>query len=216
MILRLLPRLIVIALVVFILHRLIGTLLNWAESSAQKDMLMFGILALLILAYALLIALPFVPGIEIGLSLLALRGAEIAPMIYLATVTGLMLAFLAGYGLSYVRLSAWLRWLHLKTAADFVDHAAKVPPQDRLAVLQDSLPPAIAPWAIQGRYVMLAVLINLPGSALMGGGGGISFAAGLTRVFQPSTTLLTFAIAVAPLPLLIWGFGWDPSKYLSS
>lgn len=216
MILRLLPRLIVIALVVFILHRLIGSLIQWAEASARKDMLMFGILALLVLAYALLIAVPFVPGIEIGLSLLALRGAEIAPMIYLATVAGLMLAFLAGHALPYRRVSAGLRWLHFNPAADFVDRAAMIPQEDRLAVLQERLPDAIAPFAIRGRYVMLAVLINLPGSALIGGGGGISFAAGLTRVFLPAKALLTFALAVAPVPLLIWGFGWDPSRYLSS
>lgn len=34
------------------------------------------------------------------------------------------------------------------------------------------------------RYVALAVLLNIPGNVVIGGGGGIAFAAGMTRLFS--------------------------------
>jgi hypothetical protein len=48
------------------------------------------------------------------------------------------------------------------------------------------------------------VLINLPGNMLVGGGGGIALVAGMTRLFSWPAFLLTVAVAVAPVPLLIY------------
>ena len=47
-------------------------------------------------AFVILLAIPFVPGAEIGLTLLAVFGAAIAPLVYGATVLALVIAFLIG------------------------------------------------------------------------------------------------------------------------
>lgn len=57
------------------------------------------------------------------------------------------------------------------------------------------------------RYVALALLINTPGNAMVGGGGGLSFAAGLSDVFTLPKFLLTISIAVLPVPLAVFLFG---------
>ncbi|NNL35795.1 MAG: hypothetical protein HKP35_08255, partial [Silicimonas sp.] len=49
-----------------------------------------------LIAYTVLMALPFVPGVEIGLALIAIFGARVVPVIYLTTVLALVLAFAAG------------------------------------------------------------------------------------------------------------------------
>jgi hypothetical protein len=51
------------------------------------------------------------------------------------------------------------------------------------------------------------VLINVPGNAVIGGGGGLAFAAGMSGVFSVPAFLLTVAIAVLPVPLAIFAFG---------
>jgi hypothetical protein len=89
--LRLAKRIAVIAIAVYVLHRLIGWATSVTEASGSMP-LMLGLLALLLLSYALLMAIPFAPGIEIGVSLLVLRGAEIAPFVYGATLGGLTCA----------------------------------------------------------------------------------------------------------------------------
>jgi hypothetical protein len=49
----------------------------------------------------------------------------------------------------------------------------------------------------------LAVLLNLPGNIIIGGGGGIALIAGMTRLYSPPTYLTTIAIAVAPVPVIV-------------
>lgn len=202
-------RLVVLAAVIVALHLFIDWALSRAATSANAEMLTAGVIAALVLAYALLIAVPFVPGIEIGLSLLALRGSEIAPIVYAATVMGLMLAYVAGQKLSLSWLVTRFREFRLERAASFVAEVQSMSPQRRLALLRSRLPARIAPHAIRWRYVGLAVLVNLPGSGLIGGGGGICLLAGLTGLFAPRPTLLTLAIAVAPVPVLVWYTGMD-------
>lgn len=192
------------------LHLFIGATLARLEASGEHEMIMLGVLAALILAYAVLIALPFVPGIEIGLSLLALRGAEIAPWLYLATLAGLTLAYAAGRALSYDWLSARLRDLRLTRAADMLAEARGMTPERRLAALRAGLPRGIGRIAVRWRYLLLVVLINMPGSGLIGGGGGILMLAGFSRTFAPVPTILTLAVAVAPVPFLVWYTGYDP------
>ena len=58
--------------------------------------------------YALVLAIPFVPGVEIGLSMMMIRGADAALPVYLATIAGLTLAYLVG---RYVRYPVLARWL---------------------------------------------------------------------------------------------------------
>lgn len=166
------------------------------------------IVAILIL-YALMIALPFMPGIEVGIALLMLQGAVIAPLVYLATVLGLMTAFLAG------RLIP-LRWLHgafaglgLRRACALVAEIAATPPDRRLARQREALPRWLARLTVDYRYLSLGVLLNLPGTFAIGGGGGILLAAGLSRLFNGWVVLATLLIATLPVPLTVWMMGAD-------
>ena len=81
---------------------------------------------------------------------------------------------------------------------------AALPVKQRLPFLLDKAPPGIAPLMLRHRYLAIAMLINLPGNMLIGGGGGIALVAGMTRLFPWPAFLLTIAIAVAPVPLLIY------------
>jgi uncharacterized membrane protein len=48
------------------------------------------------LIYAVLMAIPFVPGVEIGLALIGMLGPPIVFLVYLSTVAGLLLSFAVG------------------------------------------------------------------------------------------------------------------------
>jgi hypothetical protein len=52
------------------------------------------------------------------------------------------------------------------------------------------------------RYLTIAVLFNIPGNYLIGGGGGISLACGISRRISWKWFLLTVVLAVSPVPLL--------------
>mgnify|MGYP006956414550 CR=1 FL=1 len=170
------------------------------------------ILGAALAAYALLIATPFVPGIEIGISLAMIRGPDIAPLLYLATAVGLMLAFLAGRFLPYNWIYRAMLDLRLRRACALLDQIKPLSPQERLDHLRARLPGRIAALALNYRYLVLAGLINLPGSAIIGGGGGICLLAGLTGLFALRASLLTIAIAVSPFPLVVWF--WGPETLL--
>ena len=197
-------------LIVLALHRLLDWLLLRASVSDAGGMMTFGLIALMLLAYALLIAVPFVPGIEIGLSLLMLRGAEVAPWVYLATLLGLMLAFLAGQLVRLEWLEDRLRVLGLRRAASLIAGVRPLPEAERLALLRTGLPRWMGDLAVRWRYLFLAVLVNVPGNGLIGGGGGICIIAGMTGVYRPFVMALTIALAVAPVPLLTLWWGATP------
>jgi hypothetical protein len=54
------------------------------------------------------------------------------------------------------------------------------------------------------RYPAIGILFNMPGNYLIGGGGGISLACGISRNISWKWFLLTVAVAVSPVPLLAW------------
>ncbi len=160
---------------------------------------------LALLFYVVLLAIPFVPGAELGLFLLLIFGADIAAIVYIATVLGMCLS----YG-----LGALIPNHHL---ARFAGHFG----------LGDKLRQASArardcgvrdPWRARGdiwfcrllrhRYVALAVVINTPGNTVLGGGGGISLAAGLSGLYRPVWFLGTTLVAVAPVPLAVLLLQW--------
>ena len=57
------------------------------------------------------------------------------------------------------------------------------------------------------RFLIFAVLFNLPGNVAIGGGGGVALLAGMSKVFSLPAYLLTVALAVAPVPLLVYVAG---------
>lgn len=154
-------------------------------------------------AYIGLMAIPFVPGAEIGIAMLTAFGAAIAPLVYGATVMAMMLSYTLGRLLPATTLGRVLSVLRLRKAADLVARAAPLAPADRLALLLDGAPPRTVGMALRHRYVALALVVNVPGNSVIGGGGGIMMMAGLSGIFTPVQTFLTVAIAVSPVPLAI-------------
>ena len=176
---------------------------------AARARMMTGLVIVAILAYAAVIAIPFIPAIEIAIALMVMEGAIIAPFVWVATVLGLLAAFLVGRWVSLDWLHGMFRDLHMIRACDMVYRIKTEAPEDRLGSLAARLPRWLAPLATRWRYGLLAALLNLPGNVALGGGGGIMMAAGISRLFAPGRTVLTVALATAPVPLAVWVLGAD-------
>lgn len=157
--------------------------------------------------YAVLLAIPFVPGVEIGISVMIVQGPQMAPFVHGATVAGLCLAYGAGVAFSTSLPCAFLRTLGLAKAGAYVDAMKELGRNDRLQQMKDAVPFKGGRWILEYRYLLLAVLINMPGNSLIGGGGGILLLAGMSRLFWFPGLLLTVILATAPVPLAFWMFG---------
>ncbi len=160
-----------------------------------------------VVAYVSLLAMPFVPGAEIGIALLAGFGAAIAPLVYVCTLVAMMLAFTVGRFLPIAALERLLRALRLRRAADLVAHAAPLSKDERIAMLLDGQSQRLLPLALRYRYVALAVALNTPGNSIIGGGGGIMILAGLSGIFTPLWIFVTVVVAVSPVPLAVFYLG---------
>lgn len=154
-------------------------------------------------AYVVLLAMPFVPGAEIGIALLAGFGAAIAPLIYVCTVAAMMLAFTIGRFLPISALERVLRLLRMRRAAELVARAAPLSKDERVAMLLEGQSKRVLRLALQYRYLAMAVAVNTPGNSIIGGGGGIMIIAGLSGIFTPLATFLTVMLAVSPVPLAV-------------
>jgi hypothetical protein len=152
-------------------------------------------------AYVGLLALPFVPGAEIGLAMLAAFGAAIAPLIYVCTVASMMLAYTVGRVLPIEALRRTLSALRMRRAAALVGRAAPLSGEERLMMLLDGQSARMLRLAVRYRYVALALAVNTPGNSVIGGGGGIMLMAGLSGLFSPMAVFATIALAVSPVPL---------------
>jgi hypothetical protein len=145
-----------------------------------------------------LLAIPFVPGIEVGLLIIALYGPWGAVAVFAATNLGLQVGFLAGC------LCRALPVLPAKLTRMLVDQSA--PADAPVAETSENglmnrlgrLWPRISGY----RYLLLGLLLNLPGNAVVGGGGGIAFLSGFSRRFSWLWYTLTILIATCPVPIL--------------
>ena len=170
---------------------------------------MIGLIVTVLIGYAILLAIPFVPGIEIGIAILVIEGAKAAPFVYLATVIGLSLAFCIGQYTPLERIIRFCKDLYLFRIAASLERIDQTPRQDRLNAMQDRLPRWIAAALCDYRYLTFGLAINLPGNIALGGGGGISLASGISRLFQTGFAILTIVIATLPVPLAVWLWGID-------
>ncbi|MBL4751010.1 MAG: hypothetical protein JKX71_10600 [Amylibacter sp.] len=210
---RTFARIALIVAIVFTVHQLMSWLLVNVET-AQNTPLMIGLMCLVLLTYILLISIPFVPGIEIALSLMVVRGPDVVIWVYAATIMGLMLAFLAGRYLSYTHLHNIFRDLRMKRACKLLDTIQPLSRSERLDTLKNRIPAFLRPFLIEGRYALIGIVLNIPGNALVGGGGGILLVAGLSRLFSTGWMFITLMIAVAPVPIAILVFDIDPMAFL--
>ena len=156
----------------------------------------------LVVSYMLLLAIPFLPGIEVGLMLMAMLGLKGIILIYFCTVVALSLSFLVGRLLPPRYLARALAWFHLRRARDLVTALESLGPEERLRFLLRSAPSRIVPFLLRQRYLIIGILFNLPGNALIGGGGGIGLIAGMSRLFPFPKYLLLVSLAITPGPIL--------------
>ncbi len=154
--------------------------------------------------YIIFMSIPFGPGIEIGLVLLMVFGADVAVLVYICTLMALSLSFYIGKTIPLNTLIRVMRFLHLHKAELFTTRLQGVERKHLIDVLLSQAPYRIVPFLVRHRYIALVLLINLPGNALIGGGGGIGLIAGLSRLFSYRQFLLAISIAVSPVPVLFY------------
>ena len=155
-----------------------------------------------ILVYVLWMALPFVPGIELGLALMVMLGAKGIVLVYLCTLLSLSLSFAIGRLIPLKYFARFLGRLHLGKARDLVLKLEPLNPEEKLDFLLGAAPSKVVPYLLKHRYLMIAIILNLPGNALIGGGGGIGLVAGMSRLYSFPKYLLLVGLAITPLPLL--------------
>lgn len=160
--------------------------------------------------YALLLSLPFVPGVEIGLALLSVFGPPVVPLVYGATLLGLLIAFGMGRLIPMRVMCALLRRIGLERGAAACEALMHVPAKDRLSHLLSGLSAPLARVLLRYPELTLMLLINLPGNTLIGGGGGIAMAVGMSRLMSFPRFAAASAIAIAPVPAAVYFFGLDP------
>ena len=156
-----------------------------------------------VIFYVLLLSLPFVPGVELGVLLMCVFGKEGIVFAYLATVAGLSLAFFLGRKLP-------LRWVESSLKKLGFAHGTEHHFDDIDGMLENfSLKKRfchnrLISFLSKYRYPAIGILFNMPGNYLIGGGGGIALACGISRNISWKRFLLTVVLAVLPVPLLAW------------
>ncbi|MEL0108377.1 MAG: hypothetical protein VW802_15730 [Rhodospirillaceae bacterium] len=181
---------------------LVGVDLSPGVKSHARHVVMAGIAL-----YTGLMALPFVPGMEISVALLAAFGHQVAVLIYAATVTALAISYLIGR-LVPIRLIAKLfESLGQKRAVNLVHRLEPLSAEQRLETLIAHAPKRFVPSLLKYRYIAIAVALNVPGNAVIGGGGGIALLAGISGLFTFPRYLAIISIAVLPVPLTVWMLG---------
>lgn len=158
-------------------------------------------------AYTLLLAVPFVPGAEIGLAMIALLGPPISVLVYGCTVVGLSLSFAVGRLMPFSYLVWLASLLHLHRLSRLLADIEPLKPNEKLAFMTRRAPTRFVPMILRYRYLALALVLNLPGNVIIGGGGGIALVAGLSRMFSIPAFVATIILAVLPIPLAVFLFG---------
>jgi len=153
--------------------------------------------------YILLMALPFMPGIEIGLTLMLFLGSKGVILVYCCTLIALSISFLIGQRIPLQKIAKFLRWLHLKKARDLILEMEPLTPSERVAILHKKAPARIVPHLLNHRYLTIALLLNLPCNAVIGGGGGIGMIVGMSGLITYKRYLLTIAASISTVPIVI-------------
>ncbi len=170
----------------------------------RHESMLHAIVLVAVVLYIVLMVTPFMPGIEIGLALMMLLGNKGAILVYLCTLAALSVSFAIGRKIPSRFIDLLLNWLHLYKASALVRQLESLNQQERLEFLYEKAPSRIAPFLLRHRYLAIAVVVNLPGNALIGGGGDIGLVAGMSKIIPFHGYLMVLAIAIAPVPL--WFF----------
>jgi hypothetical protein len=165
-------------------------------------------IAIVIGIYIVLMALPFMPGIEVGVAMLVIFGTEGIAMVYFSTLAALTLSFMVGRLTPPGLLARLLGWLHLERGRALVERMQPLSREEKLELLVKHAPARIVPFLLRHRYFAVAAAFNIPGNFVIGGGGGIALAAGLSGLFRFPAYLLMVCIAISPVPLAMLAKGW--------
>lgn len=171
------------------------------EDAVHRTIMIFATL------YTLLLAVPFVPGAEIGVALMAMLGPRIALLVYLCTLAGLSLSFIMGRLIPIKALIHLAKDLKLERTGQLLEDIEPLNKKERLEFLIGRTPKRMLPLLLRYRYLALAVALNIPGNYIIGGGGGIALFAGTSRLFSVPGFLVTILLAVSPVPIAVMVFG---------
>jgi hypothetical protein len=181
---------------------LVGVDLSPEAQSHARHVVMAGIAF-----YTALMAVPFVPGMEISLALFAAFGHQVAMLIYAATVAALVISYLIGRLVPVRLIASFLGYLSQHRAKKFVLRLEPLNAEQRLKTLIAQAPKRIVPTLLKHRYIAVAVALNVPGNAIIGGGGGIALLAGISGLFTFPRYLAIVSLAVLPVPLAVMLMG---------
>ena len=98
----------------------------------------------------------------------------------------------------------FLKRLYLEKASELISQLEPLDQQKRLEFLNRKTPKKIAPFLLKHRFLTLAVVLNLPGNALIGGGGGIGLVVGMSKLVSFYKYFIIMAFAILPVPLCVY------------
>ncbi len=163
----------------------------------------FHVMIVGVVFFAVLMAIPFVPGIEISLALLAIFGSKVAMAIYAATLAALALSYLIGRMLPLSLIATLFGSLGLQRAKTLVHSLQPLNTEQRFEFMIEHAPKRVIPALLKHRYIAVIVTLNVPGNAVIGGGGGIALLAGMSGLFTFPRFLASVSLAALPVPLVV-------------
>jgi hypothetical protein len=173
-------------------------------SSILQESNGFGcLIAAVLAAYVIVMALPFVPGIEIGMALMLLFGGDCILVVYLCTQLALGLSFAMGRLVPERTIVALFRALHMDRALRLVHGRKHSIASHRLESFVDGTEPRWLQLLLRHRHLALAVTLNMPGNAIIGGAGGIGMLAGMSGALGFVRYTLVVAAATTPVPIFL-------------
>ncbi|MBT3226180.1 MAG: hypothetical protein HN580_15555 [Deltaproteobacteria bacterium] len=152
--------------------------------------------------YIFLLSIPFFPGVELAWLVIMIFGKEAVVMIFFFTICGLSLSFAIGrwFEKSWVTSGLDIRSLEKR----FYERIEKIKARIKKQLPEMFLSKTSRHLLPNSRYIILAILINLPGNTIIGGGGGIALLCGMNRSFSWKGFIVTIALAISPLPILLF------------
>jgi uncharacterized membrane protein YdjX (TVP38/TMEM64 family) len=153
--------------------------------------------------YIVLLSLPFIPGVELGVLLMCVFGKEGIAFVYVATVLGLNLSFFMGRMLPGNWIKARLKKFGILDGVEYRSPAIGGTLHN-ITTNKNICQKGFFSFLSKHRYLAIGILYNIPGNYLIGGGGGISLACGLSGILLWRWFFLTVVLSVAPVPLFVW------------
>ncbi len=181
---------------------------NWITEYArvqitpQNQSMLTAMIVSTTIIYVVASAIPFVPGAEIGFGLLLVFGARLAVLVYASMIVALLIAYLAGRFMPVSVISGFFDFLGLAKAGALVREMDALDSKSRFERLTRSAPNRLVPFLLRHRHLALIVLLNMPGNSILGGGGGIAFTAGASRLYSLPAFVFSTMLAAAPIPVL--------------